>query len=119
MDLDAIARRFARPRKAAATTPEREPEPDVPPWLEAREERAAIMQFDGGLTRQQADAEAARLHPDPGALAGPWHGVTRAELEAAAGPDWPDIADRPETLECFARLLSTHWGRCAPRFDHD
>ena len=29
-------------------------------WLEEYEERAAILEFDGGLTRQQAETEALR-----------------------------------------------------------
>jgi hypothetical protein len=33
--------------------------------LEAREERAAILEFEAGLTREAAEVEAARLHPDP------------------------------------------------------
>lgn len=100
--------------------------------IEAREERAAIMEYDGGLSRAEAEAEAARLHPDPIAEpatptastqqqpsptssphappaidpAGPWYGYTRADL-AAIEPDlWPEIEHQPETLQAFARALS-------------
>jgi hypothetical protein len=31
---------------------------------EAREERAAILEFDGGLPRQVAERRAVELHPD-------------------------------------------------------
>lgn len=34
---------------------------DLPPeWVEDYEERAAILEFDGGLSREEADAQAIR-----------------------------------------------------------
>lgn len=109
MDLQALRRVFAR-------APAAEPEASAPRSNhEAREERAAIMEFDGGLSRADAEAEAARLHPDPDGAPtapdaidphGPWHGYSRADL-AAIEPDlWPEIHARPEVLHAFARALS-------------
>ncbi len=109
MDLQALRRVFAR-------APGAEPEAPAPRSNhEAREERAAIMEFDGGLSRADAEAEASRLHPDsdgapraPDAIDphGLWHGYCRADL-AAIEPDlWPEIHDRPEVLQAFARALS-------------
>ena len=37
----------------------------LPAYLQARIERAAILEFDAGMTREDADKEAARLHPEP------------------------------------------------------
>ena len=92
IDLEAFARDFGRhrrpePTEAPATEPPPAPPagpdeaaptdapnnpPDAPPpWIEAREERAAIMEFDGGLSRAEADAAAAELHPDPSATPDP------------------------------------------------
>lgn len=95
---------------AASADPQASPSPSN---REAREERAAIMEYDGGLARADAEAAAARLHPDPPAkpatgmdTAGPWYGYTRADL-AAIEPDlWPEIEHHPETLQAFARALS-------------
>jgi len=124
MDLQALRRVFAR-------APGAEPEAPAPiSNHEAREERAAIMEFDGDLSRADAEAEAARLHPDPNGAPsapdappplaeppaptapaaidqhGPWYGYTRADL-AAIEPDlWSEIHDRPEVLQAFARALS-------------
>ena len=79
MDLDRLNRIFARTRPDARAIPARtagaapggacgpapgNPMADPPDWQEAREERAAIMEHDGGLTRADAEAAAARLHPD-------------------------------------------------------
>ena len=82
---------------------------DPPDWQEARDERAAIMELDGGLTRADAEAAAARLHPDqwtpdPG---GDLYGFTLPELQTAAGEDWPEIAAHPDTLQAFAFLRRT------------
>lgn len=118
MDLDRFARRlatYARPAPEAAPRPQdADPDPTdqagdlPPPWLEARLERAAIMEFDGGLSRAEAEAEAARLHPDPAALAGPWPGgITRDDLRAAAAEDWPAIRHRPEVLQALAFALAS------------
>lgn len=73
MDLDALARVFGRPRGAAPDRPADGAlgNPTGPPAAsleavrEAREERAAILEFEAGLTRAAAEALAARLHPDP------------------------------------------------------
>ncbi|WP_295449636.1 hypothetical protein [uncultured Thiodictyon sp.] len=46
-----------------------------------------------------------------------WHGFSLSYLEAAAGPDWPDIQNRPAVLECWAGLLrATEPDPSAPRF---
>ncbi|MBK5937697.1 hypothetical protein [Halochromatium roseum] len=160
MDLEALSRIFGdptpkpptnAPEPAAASTDHTaaHPQASAPPSnksasqhvikkarqhanIEAREERAAIMEYDGGLSRVEAEAAAARLHPDPIAEpatptastqqqpspvanppastaidpAGPWFGYTRADL-AAIEPDlWPEIEHQPETLQAFARALS-------------
>lgn len=55
IDLGRLAEVFGRPLP-----------PD--PWevaREAREERAAILEFDAGMTREAAEAAALRLHPYP------------------------------------------------------
>jgi len=39
----------------------REHKPELVSMLEAFEERAAILEFDGGLAREQAEAEARRI----------------------------------------------------------
>ena len=86
MDLDRFARDFGRHRRQSREAPCADSAPslpdgpaapaatptptddiaELPPWLEAREERAAIMEFDGGLPRDEAERQAAALHPDPG-----------------------------------------------------
>jgi uncharacterized protein YjiS (DUF1127 family) len=38
---------------------------ELPAWMQAREERAAILEFDAGLTREEAEKEAAKMHPEP------------------------------------------------------
>lgn len=98
-----------RPLAAPAPLAPANPTGDRPDWQEAREERAAIMELDGGLTGADAEA-AARLHPAPGA-ADPsvtWHGFTLPDLATAAGEDWPEIMNRPVALQAFALLLRTH-----------
>jgi hypothetical protein len=124
MDLDALARVFARnrpdleqlppepperPRESPLSLPPGNPTAGRPDWQEARDERAAIMELDGGLMRECAETAAARLHPDPGPAdpAATWHGFTLVELQTAAGEDWPDIMDRPEALQAFALLRRT------------
>ena len=120
MDLDALARVFAPPRAApekppaeAAERPQEAPAL-APPWddmtdpagrLEAREERAAILEHEAGLRPEAAKAEAARLHPDPQALGAVWYGFAPGDLRDAAGEDWPEIEDRPAALDALALLL--------------
>ena len=33
--------------------------------MQARIERAAILEFEAGLSREEADKEAEKMHPDP------------------------------------------------------
>ncbi|MBK1631210.1 hypothetical protein CKO31_10760 [Thiohalocapsa halophila] len=131
MDLERFAQRFGRHRPQPADAPSGEaaagnapaeppagpeapaaaptPGEDTgapPAWLEARIERAAIMQHDGGLSSYEAERRAALLHPDPAETRPDWCGLTAGELMAAAGPDWPEIADRPEVLAALALALS-------------
>jgi hypothetical protein len=94
---------------AAAPTPAEDID-GLPAWLEARLERAAIAQHCGGLSRAAADALAAALHPDPDETRPDWCGQTAAELMAAAGPDWPEIANRPEVLAALALAVTTSPG---------
>lgn len=80
MNLANLARIFQAPTlEPTPTAPER-PQgaapapgpagmpPDPPGWLQAREERAAILEHEAGLDRAAAETEAARLHPDPATL---------------------------------------------------
>lgn len=48
----------------------------------------------------------ASLEPD-NAPAPNWHGFILADLEAAAGVDWPEVRDRPGALAALAELLRT------------
>lgn len=50
------------------------------------------------------------MPPEPAASADPapgstWRGFALADLQAAAGADWPEIADRPKALDALAFLL--------------
>ncbi|WP_295885431.1 hypothetical protein [uncultured Thiohalocapsa sp.] len=125
MDFDRIARRIAQRRRrqpedpAPASPPappagpqqagSAAPIPEAPaapaPWQEARDERAAIMQHDGGLTRADADGAAEVLHPDPDNPPAAWLGFTVEDLKRAAGPDWPDVCHQPRVLAALARAL--------------
>lgn len=46
------------------------------------------------------------------------HGLTFAELEEAAGEDWPEVRDAPAVLEALAHAVVTRrqreWGECPP-----
>lgn len=110
MDLDAFSRAFAsEPEHTTALSPAElagETTP-APAWIQARAERAAILESEAGMDRDAADRLAATLHPDPSATRPDWHGLTAGELQAAAGEDWPEVATRPEALACLALLLRT------------
>ena len=49
-------------------------QPDIDAASEAFEERAAIMEFDGGLSREQAERLASRSDPRAEPTAGRWRG---------------------------------------------
>ncbi len=48
------------------------------------------------------------------------HGLTFAELEEAAGEDWPEVRDAPAVLEALAHAVVTRrqreWGECPPHW---
>jgi hypothetical protein len=90
------------PVEAPECLPAADDSGELPAWRQAREERAAILEFEAGLSREQAKAEAARMHPAPET----WHGFTRAELQARAHPDErADLAADPDALAAFAFAL--------------
>jgi hypothetical protein len=111
MDLDAFSRAFGGESEHSAppTSPpdfEGETTP-APAWIEARAERAAILETEAEMDRDAADRLAAALHPDPTETRPGWHGFTAGALQAAAGEDWPEVATRPEALAALALLLQT------------
>lgn len=121
MDLDALERVFCRTRPDPDPGPPTAADwpPDAPAALapgnpteappdspDARQERAA------GVSRETAGATADRGPTDPDAPGDQttrpsWRGVTLATMRAAAGADWPEIADRPAALDALALLLRT------------
>jgi hypothetical protein len=113
-DLDALADVFEAPRSRPPPAPATlapsdlagDP-PDPPGWIEARAERAAILETEAGMDRDAADRLAAALHPDPTETGPDWHGLTAGDLHAAAGQDWPEIAENPAALAALALLLRT------------
>ncbi|SDX64044.1 hypothetical protein [Thiocapsa roseopersicina] len=112
LDLEALGDVFKAPRPApppAALAPsDLAGDPSDPAtWLQARAERAAILEAEAGMDRGAADALAAALHPDPTEARPDWHGFTAGALQAAAGEDWPEVATRPEVLAALALLLRT------------
>ena len=48
------------------------------------------------------------------------HGLTIADLEEAAGEDWPEVRDDPALLEALAHAVVTRrqreWGECPPHW---
>ena len=88
MNLDALARVFAG-------VPD-----DAPAEQAAREGRAA----DARGTDARPDPTAGTIEGEPGAR---WYGFTVADLQTAAGVDWPVIADRPAAQDALALLLRT------------
>lgn len=71
------------------------PDADPPAWLDLFRERAAIQQYDSGLSPLEAEAAAALAH------------VPAADLEAAAGADWLTIRDDQPARAALALLLAT------------
>jgi hypothetical protein len=88
MNLDALARVFAG-------VPD-----DAPANHAAREGRAA----DARGADARPDPTAGTIEGEPGAR---WYGFTVADLQTAAGVDWPVIADRPAAQDALALLLRT------------
>ena len=117
MDLTALSRVFERhPTETPAKSPERpqdgpataapyHPTGSLPDWQEASEERAAILEHEAGASLETATATAADWHPSPNDTRDGWHGYTVANLQAAAGADWPEIASDPAALDALAFLL--------------
>jgi hypothetical protein len=117
MDLTALSRVFERhPTETPAKSPERpqdgpataapyHPTGSLPDWQEASEERAAILEHEAGASLETATATAADWHPSPNETRDGWHGYTVANLQAAAGADWPEIASDPAALDALAFLL--------------
>jgi hypothetical protein len=111
MDLDAFSRAFAGEPEHTPAAPSPSAlecnSPDPRAWIEARAERAAILETEAGMDRDAADRVAAALHLDPTETRPGWHGFTAGALQAAAGEDWPEVATRPEALAALALLLRT------------
>jgi hypothetical protein len=90
------------PVAASERAPAADDSAELPAWRQAREERAAILEFKAGLSQEEAEAEAARMHPAPET----WHGFTLVELLALAHPDErPALELDSDALAAFALAL--------------
>lgn len=91
MNLDALDRVFGLTQPAPAGLPSTAAErpQEAPAHLDIEHAAAAPVGWTG-------------------AAVGSLDGLTLADLQAAAGTDWPEIEHRPESVDALARLLRTH-----------
>lgn len=91
MDLDALYQDFGRP------PPARVPDSSADPAAPTRAKADQCPGDPAGVSRETADDTPRRE----------FGGFSLADLQSAAGEDWPDIKSRPGALKALVALLRT------------